>query len=302
MVCRLSTAEATGSCKPQNGEATDQLSKGTTPRYPSPTPPSALPPFSSSLSSYSYTSSAAHPSSSFQGFSQLTQQSPERPSSFTHALSQAPASSPYKQPFQRVQSTSAANAVQLSLRVSEASSSVQAILSPTGQSAPAAASETLHLDDASDADVTASVTAAEQQPDESSASSIQMLAEPQGQSLGRQGSQEDLAASEQGVDDAAELQRLLREEKRKTAALISEQLCCSCACDVACPCKIMSALMHMNPKELRTPSNVHHYQVVLLLLIPCLCTSIVKQCNREKNGNWVCQYLCQPCLRFSHWP
>ena len=72
--------------------------------------------------------------------------------------------------------------------------------------------------------MTASVTAAEQQPDESSASSIQMLAEPHGQSLGRQGSQEDLGASEQGVDDAAELQRLLREEKRKTAALVSEQL------------------------------------------------------------------------------
>ena len=98
--------------------------------------------------------------------------------------------------------------------------------------------------------MTASVTAAEQQPDESSASNIQMLAEPQGQSLGRQGSQEDLAASEQGVDDAAELQRLLREEKRKTAALISEQLCCSCACDVACPCNLMSAFDAHEPQRI----------------------------------------------------
>ena len=48
--------------------------------------------------------------------------------------------------------------------------------------------------------------------------------------------------------------------------------------------------MHRNPKELRSLYNVHNYQVVSVLLISCLCANIVKQCNTEKNGNWVCQY------------
>jgi len=174
-----------------------QHAKDSPPRHPSST--------NSHLAGPTFASAAASAPSA-PGQPQLQGQSPERPSAFIHALSQAPASSPYRP---KIESSPQADCVQLSLEVSEASSSVQAILSPT--SSIQANSERVNHDDLYAAPA---AVHSEQQLDDSSGTSSQ-LRKTKHEADTNQGGVED-------SDDTGELQRLLAEERKKTAALIGK--------------------------------------------------------------------------------
>ncbi len=195
-ICRLQSAETAGPSQPSRAVSErSQHAKGTPPRHPSPT--------NLHLAGLTFASAAASTPSA-PGEPQLEGQSPERPSAFIHALSQAPASSPYRP---KIESSPQADCVQLSLEVSEASSSVQAILSPT--SSIQANSERVNHDDLYAAPA---AVHSEQQLDDSSGTSSQ-LRNTECEADANQGGVED-------SDDTDELQRLLAEERRKTAALI----------------------------------------------------------------------------------
>jgi len=198
-ICRLQSAETAGPSQPSRAVSErSQHAKGTPPRHPSPT--------NLHLAGLTFASAAASTPSA-PGEPQLEGQSPERPSAFIHALSQAPASSPYRP---KIESSPQADCVQLSLEVSEASSSVQAILSPT--SIIQANSE--HTSGVNHDDLYAAPAAvhSEQQLDDSSGTSSQ-LRKTKHEADTNQGGVED-------SDDTGELQRLLAEERRKTSALI----------------------------------------------------------------------------------
>lgn len=188
--------------------------KGTPPRHPSP------PPYAAASRS---SSTALYPSSpTSQGHLQPAGHSPERPSSFTHALSQAPASSPYRL---RKQSLAQTDSVQLTLEVSEASSSIQAILSPTTSMQPGFAYNSASSDGEARSSTSgpAAAAASESQPDESAALGRHEQVQ---EAVNEDASQSGVTSVEAGPGDAAELQTLLTEERKKTAALISEWLHC----------------------------------------------------------------------------
>ncbi len=200
-ICRLQSAEAAGPSQPSRAVSErSQHAKGTPPRHPSST--------NSHLADPTFASAAASAPSA-PGQPQLEGQSPERPSAFIHALSQAPSSSPYRP---RIETYPQTDCVQLSLEVSEASSSVHAILSPN--SSIQANHEHTSGVDHEDLHAAPAAVHSEQQFDDSLGSSSQVT------------SAEREADSNQGgvqsSDETGELQRLLAEERKKTAALIGK--------------------------------------------------------------------------------
>ncbi len=199
-ICRLTSAEAAGPSQPSRAVSErPQHAKGIPPRHPSST--------ISHLAGPTFASAAA-PTSSAPGQPELEGQSPEGPSAFIHALSQAPASTPYRP---RIEIFPQTDCVQLSLEVSEASSSVHAILSPTSTNQ----TNFGHTSGVNHDDLHAAVPRAvpsEQQLDDSLGSSSPLTSAKHETDANQGGVQES--------DETGELQRLLAEERKKTAALI----------------------------------------------------------------------------------
>ena len=200
-ICRLQSAEAAGPSQPNRAiSESSQHAKGTPPRHPSSTNSHLAGPTSAS---------AAASAPSAPGQPQLEGQSPESPSAFIDALSQAPASSPYRP---RTETPPQTDCVQLSLEVSEASSSVHAVLSPTSNiQATFEHTSGVNYDDLHAAPPAGH---SEQQLDDSLGTSSH-LTSAEGEADSNQGGVQD-------SDDAGELQRLLAEERKKTAALIGK--------------------------------------------------------------------------------
>ena len=198
-ICRLMSAEAAGPSQPSRAVSErSQHAKGTPPRHPSST--------NSYLAGPTFVSAAASAPSA-PGQPQLEGQSPEGPSAFIHALSQAPASSPY-----RPTTESSSDCVQLILGVSEASSSVHAMLSPTS-SLQANHEQTSGVNQ-DDLYAAPAAVHSEQQLDDSLSTSSQLA----GVELESDANQSEVEDS----DHTGELQRLLAEERKKTAALIGK--------------------------------------------------------------------------------
>lgn len=196
---RLMSAEAAGPSQPSRAVSErSQHAKGTPPRHPSST--------NSYLAGPTFVSAAASAPSA-PGQPQLEGQSPEGPSAFIHALSQAPASSPY-----RPTTESSSDCVQLILGVSEASSSVHAMLSPTS-SLQANHEQTSGVNQ-DDLYAAPAAVHSEQQLDDSLSTSSQLA----GVELESDANQSEVEDS----DHTGELQRLLAEERKKTAALIGK--------------------------------------------------------------------------------
>lgn len=218
--CRLQSAQTAGPGlhHPRANVEQPHHTQGHPPQYPSPVPASH------SVQSPSSASTNAPPasvtdrllSSSSQDQPDLAGLSPERPASFTHALSQAPAGSPYRPTKHTLPQT---DSVQLSLHVSEASSSVQAILSPS--SGTQLISE-LNTDGRLGLGTSEAAPAAApgQQDEESAASGSQQETAEQGQRAAMEEEGTDFLAVD--PDDLAELQKLLIEERTKTVALIGK--------------------------------------------------------------------------------
>ena len=200
-ICRHQSAETAGPSQPSRAVLEhSQHAKDSPPRHPSST--------NSHLAGPTFASAAASAPSA-PGQPQLQGQSPERPSAFIHALSQAPASSPYRP---RIETSPQTDCVQLSLEVSEASSSVQAILSPTSSiQANSQLTSGVKHDDLHAAPAAVHL---EQQLDGSLGLSSQLTS-----------AEHETDANQGGVqdsDETGELQRLLAEERKETAALIGK--------------------------------------------------------------------------------
>ena len=201
-ICRLQSAEAAGPSQFSRAVSErPQHAKGTPPCHPSST--------NSHLAGPTFASATA-PTSSAPGQPQLEGKSPERPSAFIHALSQAPASSPYRP---RIETSPQTDCVQLSLEVLEASSSVHAILSPTSSiQANLEHTSGVNHDDLHAAAAAPPAVHAEQQLNDSLGTSSQ-LTSAEHETDSNQGGVQD-------SDETGEMQRLLADERKKTSALI----------------------------------------------------------------------------------
>lgn len=221
--CRLQSAQTAGPGLHHPGANAEQPhhTQGTPLQHPSPVPASH------SVQSSSLASANAQPasltdrllSSSSQDQPDLAGQSPERPASFTHALSQAPAGSPYR-PTKHVQPQT--DSVRLSLQVSEASSSVQAILSPSSGTQLTSELNTGRRSGLSTSQTASAAAPAEQEDEEpsSTASGSQAETAEHGQEAAMEENETDFLAVD--PHDLAELQKLLVEKRKKTVALIGK--------------------------------------------------------------------------------